>query len=50
MDTYLNSRNNVELLSKIILSIIYAKAAVTVVNYQYATTSIEYIHAINNFN
>jgi hypothetical protein len=50
VDTYLNSRNNVELLSKIILSIIYAKAAVTVVNYQYATTSIEYINAINNYN
>jgi hypothetical protein len=50
IDTILKNKNDAELLSKIILSIIYLKALITVINYQYAETSSEYIDAINNYN
>jgi hypothetical protein len=50
VDTNLKDKNNTELISKILLCIIYAKTLVIIENYQYPQTSIEYINAINMFN
>jgi len=50
VDNALKTKNAANLLLKIILSIIYAKALIIVVNYQYAESSSEYIDAMNNYN
>jgi hypothetical protein len=50
VDTHLKNKNAIELIINIIKSIIYAKAAVTIINYQYSQTSNEYKNAINTFN
>jgi len=50
VDTNLKNRNTAELISKILLCIIYAKTIIIIENYQYPQTSAEYINAINIFN